>query len=367
MNERTPGHAKVMLIDDTPANLQLLTRMLQRQGYELRVFPRGRLALTAALETPPDLVLLDINMPEMDGYEVCRRFKQDERLADIPVIFISAYSETLDKVRAFECGGADYVTKPFEFEEVQARVKTHLELRQARLELKHQNERLQQRVDDQVRDILAAEAEISQAQLATILAMSKLAASRDDDTGRHIERVQRYCRLLALRLRTVERLAATLDDAFINNLYHASPLHDIGKVAIPDDILKKPGRLTPDESVIMQTHTILGAATLEAVYRNYPSNEFIRMGMDIARSHHEKWDGSGYPDGLAGDAIPLAAQIMSLADVYDALRFSRCYKPAFTHEASLNIIRAETGTHFAPVIGQAFADIQGQFATVGAD
>jgi putative two-component system response regulator len=366
MTDRTTGHAKVMLIDDTPANLQLLTRMLQKQGYELRVFPRGRLALTAALENPPDLVLLDINMPEMDGYEVCRRFKQNDRLAEIPIIFISAYNETLDKVRAFDCGGADYVTKPFEFEEVQARVKTHLELRRARLELKHQNDRLQQRVDAQVRDILAAKEELSQAQLATILAMSKLAASRDDDTGRHIERVQGYCRLLALRLRTCEGLAATLDDEFIHNLYHASPLHDIGKVAIPDDILKKPGRLTPEESAIMQTHTVLGAATLEAVYLNYPSNGFIRMGMDIARSHHEKWDGSGYPDGLAGDAIPLAAQIMGLVDVYDALRSPRCYKPAFTHEQSRDIILAAEGTQFAPKLVQAFVDIQGQFAAVSA-
>ena len=367
MTERTTGHAKVMLIDDTPANLQLLTRMLQKQGYVLRVFPRGRLALTAALENPPDLVLLDINMPEMDGYEVCRRFKQDDRLADIPIIFISAYNETLDKVRAFDCGGADYVTKPFEFEEVQARVKTHLELRRARLELRHQNDRLQQRVDAQVRDILAAEAELSQAQLATILAMSKLAASRDDDTGSHIERVQRYCRLLALRLRSYEGLAATLDDAFINNLYHASPLHDIGKVAIPDAILKKPGPLTPDEFAVMQTHTVVGATTLEVVYLKYPSNGFIRMGMDIARSHHEKWDGTGYPDGLKGDAIPLAAQIMGLVDVYDALRSARCYKPAFTHERSRDIILAAEGTQFAPTLVQAFADIQAQFAAISAD
>lgn len=358
--------AKIMVVDDVPYNLKLLTTMLQKQGYESCAFPKGMMALMSALEDPPDLVLLDINMPEMNGYEVCERFKSVDTLAEIPIIFISANTETIDKVRAFTCGGVDYVTKPFQFEEIHARIKTHLELRRVKFELQQHNLNLQKLVTEQVASIIAAKEEISDAHMATIVAMSKIAEAKDNITGKHIERTQLYCRLLAQKLQEYPEFAPLINDTFIDNLYHASPLHDIGKVAIPDSILRKPGKLTFDEFEIMKTHVLIGYTNLEAVYKRYPNNTFIKMGMEIARSHHEKWDGSGYPDGLSGDAIPLAGQIMAVADVYDALRTERSYKSAFSHEKSCDIMMAGIGTHFSPTIGKAFQELQEEFAAINA-
>ncbi|OPZ82165.1 MAG: Cyclic di-GMP phosphodiesterase response regulator RpfG [bacterium ADurb.Bin429] len=336
-----------MVIDDTPANLSLLAGMLNARGFDVRLFPRGRMALAAARQEPPDLILLDINMPEMNGYDVCRQLKMDKHLRDVPVIFVSAHAHTLDKVKAFELGGIDYVTKPFHTAEVAARVETHLQLRRYRLELEQYNQRLQDMVAEQVR-------EIADAQMSTILALSKLAESRDDDTGHHLERVQHYCRLLARELRHLPAVTTEVDDAFISNLINASPLHDVGKVGIPDAILLRPGTLSDEEFATMRTHAALGAQTLEAVQAIYPNNAFIRMGIMIARSHHERWDGAGYPDGLAGEEIPLPARIVALADVYDALRSKRCYKAAFSHEESRRIIADGRGTQFDPAIVDAF-------------
>ena len=235
----------ILIVDDTPANLTLLSKMLQGQGYRVVAFLRGRMALEAAAKTPPDLILLDINMPEMDGFEVCRRLKADASLKDIPVLFISALTETMDKVKAFSLGGVDYVSKPFQPEEVTARVETHLRLRRLQLELMKTNLHLEDRVKEQVR-------EISDSQLATILAMSKLAECRDDDTGRHIERTQAFCVLLAGELRKNPRYAESIGEAFVENIGRAAPLHDIGKVGIADQILLKAGKLTPEEFEIMK-------------------------------------------------------------------------------------------------------------------
>lgn len=337
----------LFVIDDTPANLTLLSGMLQERGHRVRAFPRGRLALAAAQNEPPDLILLDINMPEMDGYEVCRHLKADAALRDIPVLFISALSDTQDKVTAFAAGGVDYVTKPFQFPEVEARVNTHLSL------YRYQHH-LQELVQAQVQEITAS-------QMSTIFALAKLAESRDDDTGRHLERVQEFCKLLAQRLCTTTTACRVLPPAFIDNLYHASPLHDIGKVGITDNILLKPGRHTPEEFEIMKQHTVIGAQTLEAASERYPRNAFVNMGTAIARSHHEKWDGSGYPDGRAGDDIPLEARIMAVADVYDALRSKRCYKDAFSHEKSREIILAGRGTHFDPMLVDLFLSVEPEF------
>ena len=307
------------------------TRLPRSDGLKIRPVPSGKLALHAATIAPPDLILLDINMPEMDGFEVCRRLKADENLRAIPVIFLSALSDTSDKVAAFRAGGIDYVTKPFQVEELRARVETHLKLRRLQRRLEEQNERLQELAQEQVK-------EISDSQLATILALTNLAESRDDDTGNHIRRVQGFCRLLAKRLRGERAWAPTVTPSFIANIGHASALHDIGKVGIPDRVLLKPGRLDDGEFAIMRSHTVLGANTLAAVREQYPSNAFVNMGIAIARSHHERWDGSGYPDGLAGDAIPLPARILTVADQYDALRSTRPYKPAFDHQRAYAII-----------------------------
>ena len=346
--------ADILIIDDNMANLQVLSDMLKGQGYRTRQARSGSVGLTAALSRPPDVILLDIMMPEMDGYEVCSRLKDDDRLADIPIIFMSALNETEDKVRAFHVGGADYVTKPFQFDEVGARVETHLRLRRLQVQAEEHNSELQSLVQEQVR-------EIADSQMATIFALAKLAESRDDETGRHIENVQALCELLVTKMREQEQHERLIDDAYVDNVVHAAPLHDIGKVAIPDRILLKPGKLTPEEFEVMKTHTLKGARTLDAVGHMYPRNAFIDMGVRIARSHHERWDGSGYPDGLIGEDIPLCARIMAVVDVYDAARSRRCYKEGLGHQEVCDILLGAAGTQFDPGAIRAFRELQGEF------
>jgi putative two-component system response regulator len=343
--------ANILVVDDVPANLTLLAGMLREKRYRVRPVPSGKLALKAVENEPPDLILLDITMPEMNGFEVCRRLKADARFRDIPIIFISALTDTLDKVQAFSSGGVDYVTKPFQFDEVEARVETHLKLH------RYQSQ-LEVLVETQVK-------EISDSQISTIFALSRLSESRDQDTGKHLERVQIYCRMLAEKISQQEPYNGVIDAAFIHNIFNASPLHDIGKVAIPDNILLKPGKLTPEEFDIMKTHSSVGAATMEAVKDMYKNNAFINMGITVARSHHERWDGTGYPDGLKGEDIPLAARIMSLADVYDALRANRCYKGAFSRDRSREIIETGCGAQFDPLIGKAFLALESEFDSFG--
>ena len=354
MNSENPT-ATIMAIDDTPANLKLLEEMLQGRGYRVMQFPRGAMALKAAAKHPPDLILLDILMPEMDGFEVCRRLKADESLKEIPVLFISALDDTESKLQAFSEGGVDYVAKPFQEAEVLARVMTHLELRRVRRELEIHSLHLEDLVREKVQ-------EISDSQLATLVAVSKLAEYRDDETGRHIERTRTFCRMLAQHLRKNRRYAESITDAFIENIYHAAPLHDIGKVGIADHILLKPGKLTTEEFEIIKTHTTIGANTLQAVRTRYPKNAFVNMGIALTRSHHEKWDGSGYPDGLVGEDIPLSARIMALADVYDALRSKRPYKKAFSREKARAILEEGVGRHFDPVVVEAFLALETEFA-----
>jgi len=346
--------SSILIVDDVPENLRLLAAVLRRGGLVPRPVASGKLAIEAARADPPDLVLLDIRMPEMSGVEVCRCFKQDERLKHIPVIFISGLQGTDDKVEAFRVGGVDYVSKPFHDEEVLARIKTHLCLRKLQVELVSHNLQLEQQVAEQVKAVTAS-------QLATIFALAKLAEARDDDTGQHIERVRTLSRMLAERMRDMRLQAAQLSNAFIDDVCQTASLHDIGKVGTPDGILLKPGALTPAEFAQMQRHCALGAGTLDVVLKRYPDNQFLRMGVDVARSHHEKWDGSGYPDGLAGASIPLAARIVALADVYDALTSNRCYRPAFSHERACAMIQEGNASHFDPDVVSAFASLDGPF------
>jgi len=346
----------ILLVDDTPANLHMLSDLLRAEGYRTRSARSGEMALRAASTQCPDLVLLDVMMPGMDGYEVCRRMKSAPELAGVPVIFLSALAETEDKVEAFAVGAVDYVTKPLQIDEVRARVKTHLRLRRLQLEIEQNNRELERRVEAQVR-------EIADSQMATIFAMARLAESRDDETGTHLERVRAFCHLLVTGLATrCPHYGIGAD--YIRDVVHASPLHDIGKVAISDTILLKPDRLTPAEFEIMKTHTTLGARTLESVRDEYPGNGFVTVGIDIAQSHHEWWDGSGYPDGLAGEEIPLSARVMALADVYDALRSERVYKPAIPHDESCKIIWEEGRLHFDPDVVGVFFELEGEFDRV---
>lgn len=262
-----------------------------------------------------------------------------------------------DKLKAFKAGGVDYITKPFQFEEVDARVQAHLKIRELQAELEKHNHNLQELVSSQVK-------EISESQMSIIFALVRLAEYRDTDTGNHLERTQEFCRILAKKLRETSPYSKFIDDKFITNIYQASPLHDIGKVAIPDNILLKPGKLTSEEFELMKTHTTIGANYLEDVLKKYPKNEFIKMGVDIARSSHEKWDGTGYPQGLAGENIPLSARIMALVDAYDALRSKRSYKQPFDHEKAYSVIMSEMKEHFDPIIIEAFLHVADEFKNI---
>jgi len=349
--------SSVLIVDDAPENLRLLAEVLKRGGLVPRPVTSGRLAIEAAVADPPDLVLLDVRMPEMSGVDVCRWFKQHERLRSIPIIFLSGLQGTDDKVEAFRAGGVDYISKPFQNQEVLARIKTHLRLRQLQVEMVSHTVQLEQRVAEQVKAVTAS-------QMATIFALAKLAEARDDDTGGHIERVQTFGRVLAEQMRQMRLRVTQLTTEFIDNLYQTASLHDIGKVGAPDAILLKPGKLTTEEFAEMKKHCALGANTLAAVLERHPDNQFLRMGVAVARSHHEKWDGSGYPDGLKGAAIPLAARIVALADFYDALTSKRCYRPAFSHEDACGMIQEGSGTHFDPDVVAAFRADKDKFRCI---
>ncbi len=337
----------ILVVDDTIENLTLLSRMLKDCGFTVRPVPNGRLAIQAAKLSKPDLILLDIMMPEMNGFEVCSQIKSDTMLKDIPILFISALTETSEKIKAFEAGGVDYITKPFQFEEVRARIETHLKL--SRL----QND-LEQQVQRQVM-------EISESQMGMIFGLAKLAEIRDTDTGRHLERIRILCKTLADELHVSEVYPFFVDENFSMRIFEASPLHDIGKVGIVDSILLKPGRLMPEEFEIMKHHALIGAQTLKEVQDRFPNNEFLKMGIEISRSHHEKWNGQGYPDGLEGDQIPLSARIMAIADVYDAMRSKRVYKNPIPHQITCESIVESSGINFDPELVSLFTNLESTF------
>jgi len=353
MNDRHCRH-NILIVDDNPENLHLLANALLSDGYLVRAALNGEMAITMAINDPPDLIIMDINMPDMDGYQVCDHFKAQPTLKSVPIIFLSAMQDTDAKVLAFNHGGVDYATKPFIFEELLARVSTHIELHQLQQDLELRNESLNQ-------TIFAQQQEISAAQLSTIVALAKLAESRDDDTGLHIDRVGSFSRRLAQAAQNHSTRNAELNDHYVEMIYHASALHDIGKVGIADAILQKPGKLNSDEFDIMKTHPTIGFLTLETIVKSYPNNQMVSMGSDIAKSHHEKWNGSGYPEGLSGEAIPLSARIVAIADVYDALRSKRPYKTPFSHQQAVDIILEGRGVHFDPELIRLFESIHHEF------
>lgn len=347
---------KILVVDDNETNLKILSLILAKDDYEVHTTHSPKLVMER-LVCNPDLILLDVNMPEKSGYEVCKEIKAIEEYKDIPIIFISALSDSENIVKGFAMGAADYITKPFKSDEVRVRIATQLKIKQLQAELKNQNCALEQRVVEQVQ-------KIANTQMETIFSLAKLAQSRDDDTGKHLERVQAFCKLVAEELARDSKYKNHINPDFIKNIELASPLHDIGKVGISDNILLKPGKLTPEEFDIMKTHTTIGYDTLKEVNEKFGNNSFIEMGMIIARSHHERIDGKGYPDGLMADEIPLPAKIMSIADVYDALRSKRVYKDSFSQEKSCNIIKGGAGTQFDAAIVEAFERIAPQFDRV---
>ena len=357
----------LLIVDDNEMNRDLLLRRLGNSGYQLTAAENGKEALEKMRQQSFDLVLLDIMMPVMDGYETLEVMQKDEVLQRIPVIMITALDDVDCAVRCIEMGAVDYVTKPFNPVLLKARVGASLE----RKRLSDQEQRHREEIEGSNKDlsdeVRAKIREISESQLAAIFAMSKLAESRDPETGEHLERMREYCRLLSEQLSRMPRYRSIIDREFVENIYAASPLHDIGKVGIEDRVLLKPGSLTDDEWVLMKQHPIIGAETLREVDRQHPGNAFIHTGIEIAEGHHEKWDGTGYPYGRSGEEIPLVARILALGDVYDALTSKRCYKDAFSHEKSRSIIQEGSGSHFDPDVVLAFFETEDEFMRVKMD
>lgn len=354
---------KILIVDDTPENIDLLGGLL-KDHYRRSVAINGEKALKiAASEEPPDLILLDIEMPGIDGYEVCRRLKADPATAGISVIFCTAKQEVEDETKGLELGAVDYITKPFSPPIILARVKTHLELKLAREAVEKQNKTLEQRVKERTRDLQIT-------QNATMLGLASLAEQRDNETGRHIRRTQLYVRVLAEQLSTHAKFCHFLDEETIDLLYRSAPLHDIGKVGVPDCILHKPGKLTDEEFAEMKKHTIYGRDAIlmaEKAFGDKGDNTFLGLAREIAYTHHEKWDGSGYPQGLAGHAIPISGRLMAIADVYDALINKRVYKPLIPHSKSAAMIAQGQGKHFDPDICKAFMEIHRSFLQIALD
>ena len=344
---RADTQASILVVDDTPANLSLLSALLSPR-WRVRLAPSGAKALDLVRRQAPDLIVLDVMMPELDGYEVCRRLKADPATRDIPVLFLTALSQPEDETRGFECGGADFIHKPFNPATVLSRVATQLEAKQWRDTLHQRNTWLQQELQSRL-------SEVEQLRDATLHVMISFAEFRDEDTGFHVRRTQEYVRTLARWLADQPGNPMGLDADRIEDIAKSAPLHDIGKVAIPDGILLKPGRLTPDEMTVMKTHAMQGWVMLRraAERMGHQGDRFLRYGMEIARHHHERWDGAGYPDGLGGAAIPLSARLMAVADVYDALISRRPYKEPMDHADAVAYIVAGSGGHFDPTVVQA--------------
>ena len=341
---------KILLVDDNTANLQVLRETLDGSGYKLLIAKNGKTALEIARKTRPGLILLDIMMPEMDGYEVCRKLKSDAATLRIPVIFLTAMADAEDEAKGLALGAVDYITKPINPALVRARVANHLELKRYQDHLEHL--------------VWMKTREVQLTQAVMIESLATLAEYRDPETGGHIKRTQNYVKALAAHLKGHARFREVLDEETIELLYLSAPLHDVGKVGVRDNILLKTGRLDDAEFEQMKKHTLLGEEALRLTEQKLGRSTFLRHAREIAGSHQEKWDGSGYPRALKEEEIPVSGRLMALADVYDALISKRVYKPPMPHEKAVAIIREGRGTHFDPDVVDAFLALEETFRNI---
>ncbi len=351
MDERIP---RILVVDDETFYIDILVNLLS-DDYQVSIAKNGQSALKLAFNsTPPELILLDILLPDIDGYEICRQLKNDPRTCNIPVIFLTVKSEVDDEIRGFEVGAVDYISKPMSPPIVKTRVKNHLMLTQARRLLEEQTRHLEQQVQERT-------LEICRTQDVAIYCMASLAETRDNETGHHIRRTQHYVRLLSGFLENHPAFSSYLDNKTISLLFKSAPLHDIGKVGVPDRILLKPGKLNNEEWQQMKCHAQIGHDALFKAEKELGSSSFLEIAREIALTHHERWDGSGYPQGLKGNEIPISGRLMALADVYDALICKRVYKEAMPHEVAVKLIISKKGTHFDPDVVDAFELLQNEF------
>jgi putative two-component system response regulator len=325
---------KILVADDDEIIADLVEHTLVKAGYSVTKAANGREALHAVTEENIQLVVSDWEMPLMSGVEFCREIRSRDMGGYVYVILLTSRHTTAERVQGLQAGADDFMGKPFDAAELLARVRS--------------GERV---LSLETRDV-------------AIFALARLAESRDPETGAHLERVQQYSRRLAQELAADAKYHDIIDSEFIRLIYLTSPLHDIGKVGIPDSVLLKPGPLTKKEVTIMRAHSSIGAETLDAALRKFPEASFLRMARDIAASHHEWFDGTGYPNGLKGNDIPLSGRLVALADVYDALTTKRVYKESFSHHIARSIILEEAGTHFDPEIVEAFLRAEEDFIRI---
>ena len=346
----TDEKQRVLVVDDTPENIHILMGIL-RDYYTVMAANNGERALKlASMDPQPDLILLDIMMPGMDGYEVCGRLKADANTAQIPVLFVTALTSDENEAKGLEIGALDYITKPFNPVIVKARVKNHLEL-------KRYSDQLELMVREKTSELLLTRD-------VTIETLGSLAEYRDPETGGHIKRTMYYVKLLAERLQRYPQFAAYLNQEMIDHLFKSAPLHDVGKVGVPDSILLKPGKLTAEEFEEIKNHTIYGRDALSVSASKLGVNSFLKVAQEMAYTHHERWDGSGYPQGLKGEEIPISGRLMAVADVYDALISQRVYKPAMPHDQAVKIIEEGREKAFDPDIVDVFIELEGEFQKI---
>ena len=352
-----PVKPTILVVDDASANLALIASLLHTI-YTVKAVNHGAKALKLVADEPPDLILLDIMMPDMDGYEVCRRLKADPFSNHIPIIFLTSKNDVESEQIGMDLGAVDYVSRPISPPVLLSRVKAHLVDAANARTLRVNNEYLAFEVSKRTQQLVAL-------QDVTILAMASLAETRDSDTGNHLRRTQHYMRLLGNQLKTHPRFSNFLSGDMVSTLFKCAPLHDIGKVGIPDRILLKPGRFDPEEFAIMQTHPALGYEALVNAQKTTGGHiDFLVIAEEIVYSHHEKWDGTGYPQGLLGDAIPISARLMALVDVYDALISKRVYKLGMSHAQATGIIVDGRGRHFDPDVVDAFLALDVEFQAI---
>lgn len=340
----------ILVVDDDKTNLTLAQKILSPE-YRIAACNSGMAALKYLEKNQPDLILLDINMPEMDGFEVLEKLRMNNRTELIPVIFLTADSQTDTEVKCFQMGAMDYVKKPFVPDILLSRVGKTIELEQYR-------HNLETMVSEQAEKLMESTRRISRIQDSVIVGMANLIESRDGSTGKHVKNTQMYVRMIAEELQKRGLFAEQLTDEYIEDVCKAAPLHDVGKIKVPDAVLQKPGKLTPEEYETMKLHTTYSRKIIQTIIGDVEDEHYVKIVEDIAMYHHERWDGTGYPTGLAGDGIPLAARIMAVADVFDALYEERCYKPPIRPiERIMQIMSEGRGTQFDPVIMDVFNEM----------
>lgn len=347
---------QILVVDDSPENIFILGNILNE--YEVSFALSGEKAIDLAINVmQPDLIMLDDEMPLLDGYNVCRILKENARTRHIPIIFLTDNPSTVAEVKGLSLGASDYLIRPLNPLIVKYRVNVHLNMGRAERDLRHKNSILEDKVMDRIK-------EMTRIQDVTIQSMASLAEARDGPTGYHIRRTQLFMKLLAIHLSKRERYSDYLVPERIELLYKSAPLHDIGKVGVSDSILLKPGKLNEEEYELMKKHVQIGYDAIIRAERILGSNSFLALARELIYSHHEKWDGSGYPRGLKGEAIPLSGRLMALCDVYDALVTERIYKKAYSHEKTMAIILSQKGLHFDPEIVDIFIEINNEFRII---